>query len=150
MILMIGIGNQDRGDDAAGLEVARRIRQATNPGKVTVRELIGDQLALLDAWAGATEVYVVDAVCTGGTPGTVYQFDAANVLTDRFTHRGTHTFSLAGVIELARALDRLPRHLAGYGIEGDTFEAGAAMSAPVRDAVEKVTGMILADLKAGV
>jgi hydrogenase maturation protease len=150
MILVIGIGNPDRGDDAAGLAVAQRIRALTKPGEVTVRELVGDQLALLDAWTGATEVYLVDAVCSGGTPGTVYQFGAADALTERFTHRGTHTFSLTDVVELAHALDRLPRHLAGYGIEGAAFEVGAPMSSRVRDAVDAVTGMLLADLKAGV
>lgn len=150
MILVIGIGNPDRGDDAAGLAVASRIRDATKPGEVIVRELVGDQLALIDEWTGATEVYVVDAVCSGGTPGTVYQFDAANALTDRFRHRGTHTFSLADVIELARALGRLPRRLAGFGIEGASFAIGAPLSPQAQAAVDEVTGLLLAELRAGV
>jgi hydrogenase maturation protease len=150
MILVIGIGNPDRGDDAAGLEVARRVREATRPGEVTVRELAGDQLALIDEWAGATEVYVVDAVCSGGMPGTVYQFDAAEALTGRFRHRGTHTFSLADVIELARALGRLPGHLAGYGIEGASFAIGDGLSTEAAAAVDKVASLLLSDLKAGV
>ncbi len=149
MILVIGIGNRDRGDDAAGLEVARRVRQATRPGEVTVRELAGDQLALIDEWAGATEVYVVDAVRSGGTPGTVYRFDAADALTGRFRHRGTHTFSLADVIELARALGRLPRHLAGYGIEGASFAIGDGLSKEAAAAVDQVVGLLLSDLNAG-
>jgi hydrogenase maturation protease len=150
MILVIGIGNPDRGDDAAGLAVAKRIRAATLPGEVTVRELVGDQLALIDEWTGATDVFVVDAVSSGGTPGTVYQFDAADVLTERFRHRGTHMFSLADVIELARALDRLPRHLAGFGIEGADFAIGAALSPQVAAAVDEVSSLLLADIKAGV
>lgn len=150
MILVIGIGCPDRGDDAAGLAVVRRVRELTKPGEVTVRELLGDQLALIDAWNGATEVHVVDAVCSGGTPGAVYKFDAADALTEQFAHRGTRTFSLADVVELARALGRLPRHLAGYGIEAATCAAGAPMSSQVRAAVDTVTSMLLADLKAGV
>jgi len=150
MILVIGIGNPDRGDDAAGLAVARKIRDAMKPGEVTVRELVGDQLALLDEWTGAAEVYVVDAVCSGGKPGTVYKFDAADQLTERFRHRGTHTFSLADVIELARALGRLPRHLAGFGIEGASFKIGDGMSPQAQAAVDEVTCVLLADLKAGV
>jgi hydrogenase maturation protease len=150
MILVIGIGNPDRGDDAAGLAVARKIRAATEPGEVTVRELTGDQLALVDDWAGATEVYLVDAVCSGGSPGTVYKFGAADALTERFRHRGTHTFSLADVVELARALGRLPPHLAGFGIEVAGFTIGAGLSPEAAVAVDKVTALLLADLKAGV
>lgn len=148
MILVIGIGNPDRGDDAAGLAVARRVRETTSPGEVTVRELIGDQLALMDEWTGATDVYLVDALCSGGTPGTVYRFDAADALTERFRHPGTHTFSLADVIELARALGRLPRHLAGYGIEGATFALGAGLSPQAEAAVDEVTSQLLHELSA--
>jgi hydrogenase maturation protease len=150
MTLVIGIGNADRGDDAAGLTVARRVRAATARRDVTVAELIGDQLALLDVWNGVNEVYVIDAVCSGGAPGAVYRFDAAQRLDIRFRHRGTHTLSLADVIELARALDRLPARLVGYGIEGATFEIGASLSREVEAAVEAVTGRLLAELKAGV
>jgi len=154
MILVIGIGNADRGDDAAGLAVAKRIRAATLPGEVTVLELAGDQLALIDEWTGATDVFVVDAVSSGGAPGTVYRFDAADPLTERFQHRGTHMFSLADVIELARALGRLPRRLAGFGIEGTGFAIGAGLSPQVAAAVDEVTAMLIAeliaDIKAGV
>jgi hydrogenase maturation protease len=149
MILVIGVGNPDRGDDAAGLEVARRVREAAPPDAVAVRELAGDQLALIDEWAGATEVYVVDAVCSGGTPGTVYQFTAADPLTDWFQHRGTHMFSLADVIELARALGRLPGQLTGYGIEGASFAIGDGLSKEAAAAVDNVASLLLNDLKAG-
>jgi hydrogenase maturation protease len=150
MILVIGIGNPDRGDDAAGLTVAAKIKAATKPAQVTVRELAGDQLYLLDEWTGATEVYVIDAVCSSGTPGTVYRFDAARPLTERFGHRGTHMFSLADVVELGRALGRLPAHLTGFGIEGAHFTIGAGLSPEVAAAVDQVTALLLADLKAGV
>jgi hydrogenase maturation protease len=147
MILVIGIGNPARGDDAAGLLVARQIRAAASPGEVTVTELAGDQLALLDAWTGAREVYLIDAVCSGGTPGTVYRFDAAEPLTAHFWHRGTHTFCLADVIELGRALGRLPGRLTGYGIEGGAFEPGAPLSAEVEAAVQAVTILLLRELR---
>jgi hydrogenase maturation protease len=150
VILVIGIGNPDRGDDAVGLAIARKVKAAAEPGEVTVKELVGDQLALIDEWDGATEVYLVDAVCSGGTPGAVYRFDAANGLTERFGHRGTHTFSLADVIELARVLGRLPVHVAGFGIEAADFTIGAGLSAEAAAAADEVTAQLLADLKAGV
>jgi hydrogenase maturation protease len=60
------------------------------------------------------------------------------------------TLSLADVIELARALGRLPARLTGYGIEGGAFELGTGLSPAVEAAVEAVTSRLLADLKAGV
>lgn len=148
MIRVIGVGNPDRGDDAVGLDVARRVRDAAPPG-VTVTELDGDQLALLDAWDGAEEVYVVDAICSGGEPGSVCRFDASGALGARFTHRGTHTFSLADVIELARALNRLPGRLTGYGIEGASFQLGTQLSPEAEAAGRTVAEQILHELWAG-
>lgn len=148
MRLVIGVGNPDRGDDAVGLAVARSVRDAA-PRGVSVQELDGDQLKLLDAWDGADEVYVVDAVCSGGRPGVTYRFDASRPLGASFGQRGTHTFSLAEVIELGRALGRLPARLAGYGIEGASFALGAGLSAEAEAAVPVVAQQILAELSGG-
>jgi len=149
MILVIGIGNPDRGDDAAGLLVARRVREVTARSDVQVTELVGDQLGLLDAWTGARDVYVIDAVSSGGPVGAVYRFDDVGSLDARFAHRGTHTFSLADVVALGQALGRLPEHLAGYGIEGGTFQVGAKLSPAVEAAVGIVTSLLSDELKAG-
>jgi hydrogenase maturation protease len=151
MRLVIGIGNPDRGDDGVGLAVARRVAGAA-PRDVTVRELDGDQLRLLDAWEGADEVIVVDAVCSGGHAehaGATYRFDASRPLGARFGQRGTHTFSLAEVIELARALRRLPPRLAGFGIEGATFALGTGLSPEVEAAADAVARQILDELTGG-
>lgn len=147
MILVVGIGTPGHGDDAAGLLVAERIRAITSPRTVTVRELIGDQLTLLDLWAGARDVYVIDAVGSGGTPGAVHRFDGAQPLTAEFAKRSTHAFSLADVIELARAMDRLPPRLVGYGIEGVRWEPGALVSHQVTDAVDRVVGRLILELR---
>lgn len=148
MIVVIGVGNADRGDDAVGLAVVRRIKDAAPPG-VTVTELDGDQLALLDAWDGASDVYVVDATRSGGEPGTVCRFDTSVPLGGRFRHRGTHTFSLADVIELARVLHRLPSRLTAYGIEGAAFDLGAPLSPYAEAAGRAVAEEILHELWTG-
>ena len=73
---------------------------------------------------------MVDAVCSGGAAGNrVPVRRGADRSTERFRHRGTHTFSLADVIELARALGLAARHLTGYGIEGASFAIGDGLSA---------------------
>jgi hydrogenase maturation protease len=147
--LVIGIGTYNRGDDAAGLAVAEGVRNAGLPG-VVVKQLAGDQLGLLDVWADkATQpdgVFVIDAMCSGSPAGTVARFDAATPLGSRFDHRGTHTFSLADVIELARSLSELPEHLTGYGIEGATFAIGAPMSPQAAKAVKDVTSRLIEEL----
>jgi hydrogenase maturation protease len=146
-VVVIGIGNRYRNDDAAGLEAVRLIRD-TAPAGVEVTELEGEPTSLLDAWGDAETVYVVDAVASGGDPGTVYRFEAGSEPPPaQFRHRGTHALSVADVLELAHALDRLPRRLIAYGIEGEGFGAGLGLSPEVERAVHDAAGRLLAELR---
>lgn len=137
--LIIGIGNADRGDDAAGLLVARRLSELGFPAV----EQPGEAVALMDLWSQARHVILVDAVATGAEPGTTFFWDARIQRLPREAFRcSTHHFGLAGAVELARMLDRLPPVIEIHGIEGARFEIGAPVTAAVAEAVERVAGAI--------
>ena len=108
-VLVIGIGNTYRGDDAAGLTVWAESIRAAAPPDVTVMRHEGEPISLLETWDQAREVYLVDArMYTDGEPGSVYRFDiTAEPLAARLRPRGTHALGVADTIELARALGRL-------------------------------------------
>lgn len=59
--LVVGVGDWERGDEAAPLEVARRVAE-TAPEGVTALGWEGSPLDLIDRWAGYDRVVVV---CTG-------------------------------------------------------------------------------------
>ena len=147
-VLVIGIGNAYRGDDAAGLAVADRIRVAAPPGVEVLRHE-GEPVALIDTWDRARVVYLVDAVSSGGEPGSIYRFDAtARPLGAQFSCRGTHAFGVAETIELSRALGRLPLQLIGYGIEGRSFGPGTGLSPDARRAVSMASARLLTEVTA--
>jgi hydrogenase maturation protease len=142
--LVIGVGNPDRGDDGAGLAVARRLRAAAPPG-VVVREATGEASELLDAWDGFARVIVVDAARSGSRPGTLMRFDAiAAPLPAGLARESTHGWGVAEAIELARALGRLPPSLVVYAIEGRGFEPGDALSPEVAVAAERLADTLAA------
>lgn len=145
-ILVIGIGNEQRGDDAAGLLVARRLRDRGLPG-VAVVEAQCDATLLIDLWAGAEKVYLVDAVVSGAPPGSLFRLDGLRQDSEE-THgyRSSHGLGVKAAIELARALDRLPQHLVIYGIEGAGFAVGAAISPEAQGGVAAAVAAIVADL----
>ena len=70
--LVIGIGNPDRGDDAVGSLVVRRLGGRV-PSSVFLIERNGDALALIDDWAGSDAVVLVDAAAPRGSPGRIYR-----------------------------------------------------------------------------
>jgi hydrogenase maturation protease len=130
--ILIGIGNPDRGDDAAGWAVVDRV------SGWTVERTAGGGFDLVDRWDHGDEVVIVDAMRSGGTPGTVAKFDATAQDLPMGVFSSTHSFGPGAVVGLAKALGRMPRSLTVVGIEADTFDMGADMSPAVAAAVSVV------------
>ncbi len=144
--LVIGIGNPDRGDDGAGLAAARALSEKA-PDGVSVVELRGEPATLIDAWTKADVVFLIDACSSGAEAGAIRRFAVhERPLPEHFGAVSTHGFGVAATIELARAMDALPKSLVVYGIEACSFQAGWPLSAPVARAVEDVVARILAEL----
>jgi hydrogenase maturation protease len=143
-VLVIGVGNEDRGDDTIGLLVARRLRNLLPPS-VTIVEFAGDGAALIELWKGMQIVIVIDAARDQDSPGTMHCFDAkhAALPVDPF-RSSTHAFGLAEGIELARQLNELPEELIVYGIVGRNFALGAHPSPEVESAGKNVATQIAA------
>lgn len=140
---ILGIGNAWRGDDAAGLLVARALRAHRLPG-VTLREASVVDLSLIDAWQKADRLIVVDAAMTGAAPGTVHCFDLSQEsLPVSLSFCSSHAFDLTALLDLARTLDRLPPHVWVFGVEGHEFAHGQAVSAAVQHGVNRCVTAIL-------
>ncbi len=144
--LIIGLGNEARGDDAAGLAAVRRLKREF-ADHVEVLESAGDGVQLLHTWKNAPSVIVIDAASSGAPPGTVHRFDAcADVLPAVRFGGSTHAFGLSEAVELARALGELPRRLIIYAIEGKGFETGTGLSVEAAAAIESLSERVRADL----
>jgi len=145
---VIGIGNAWRNDDGAGLAVARLLDAMLLDG-VEVLEREGEPTSLIDAWEGAAAVWLVDAVSSGAQAGSVHRHDAsAEALPARLYDTSTHHFGLAEVVELARALGRLPEHVVVFGIEGASFDTGETLSPEVQAAAARVAEAIREEVAA--
>jgi hydrogenase maturation protease len=143
--LIIGIGNEYRGDDAAGLIVARRLKGRL-ADSFTVLEQSGDGAALMEAWRGAETVVIIDAVMSGAEPGTIHRLDPKTQSLPKDAFRcSTHAFGVAEAIELSRAMGELPKSLVVYGVEGKNFAAGVGLSPEVESAVGEVVRRTLTE-----
>jgi hydrogenase maturation protease len=147
-VLCIGIGNEFRQDDGVGIEVARVLKTMKLP-HVRVIEQTGEGAALMDAWAGAEKVILVDAVLSGQEPGTIYRINAheQQIPRDFFSYT-THAFSVAEAVEMARTLSQLPPTLIVYGVEGKAFSEGIGLSPIVEQAVQAVLEKIVGEIYA--
>ncbi len=145
--VIIGIGNPTRCDDGVGHAVAR-VLDAKGLPNTQVVQLSGEGTALCQAWADADQAFVVDAVMSGAPPGTVRRINVhKQVLPTRVFRGSSHVFGLAEAVELARALDQLPRRLIVYGIEGRNWSNGIGLSPEVVAAARRVAGKITREVR---
>jgi hydrogenase maturation protease len=144
-VLVVGIGNPDRGDDGFGPAVASRLRGRVPPG-VCILERGGDVLALIEEWAGFSAVVIVDAAAQISRPGRVHRLDLTHCSPSAgFARSSTHAFGIAEAVELARSLDQLPSRLIAYLVEGERFDIGAPLSPVVAEAVGEVVERIVVE-----
>jgi len=145
--LIIGIGNELRRDDGVGVEVARQIDELNIAG---TRILLhsGEGASLLEHFQEADLILLVDAVKSDSPPGTVFYLDAGtSQIPGDFFNYSTHAFSVAEAVEMARVLNKLPRRLLIYGIEGADFSAGIGLTEAVQLSVDNVVTRIERELR---
>jgi len=137
-MLVIGVGNEFRSDDAAGIEAARRIRDRAPHMKVQW----GEPLDLLELFGGETSAVVIDAVIGGGEPGTIHRIDVSERPFPSCLSASTHSLGISDAIELARMLGRLPEQVVIFGIEVHSVGAGTEMTPEVESAIETVVAEV--------
>ena len=147
-LLVIGIGQEWRGDDAAGLLVVRSLQEMAGP-RVTILENSGSVSDLLAAWQGADWVILADAVAGGGRPGGIYRFPVHErpLPAELFPATSTHAWGVAQAVALGRVLQQLPPYLMVYGIEGENFGLGQDLSLAVAEAIPEVARRIKREIE---
>ncbi len=154
-ILVAGVGNVLRTDDAFGVVVAQRLQGMDLPAGVTVVETGIGGMALVQELQGLYDALImVDAVDYGRTPGHVLLIEPdvidvhalppdarSDLLADM------HLAKPERVLMLAKALGVLPRHRLMVGCQPvDPDAYGTEMSPEVEAAVEVAINEILSHI----
>jgi hydrogenase maturation protease len=146
-VLVAGIGNIFMGDDAFGVEVARRLADRPLPAGVDVGDFGIRGMDLMYALGEGYDAAVfVDAVPRGETPGTLSviepRFDEGEATPD------AHGMDPVKVLSLARQLGSAPQRVLIVGCEpavrmtGDEEELVGELSEPVRAALGDAVALV--------
>lgn len=140
-MIVIGVGNRDRGDDAVGPLVVDHLGSS-----LPCFESNGDPSALISLFERDSEVIIVDAMVTGNTPGTIASAGvpgAGEPGVELSGHGSTHGFGVFEALELARALGSLPPRVTLVGVEACSFDPGSGLSPEVESAIQRTVELIL-------
>ena len=149
-MIVVGVGNALRGDDAAGLHAAARLR-ATPGARVRRRTRVR-----ASACSSCGRVPAPSSSSTrcapAPRPGPCVAWTRAPLplpATWR-TSSSTHACRLGEAIELARILGRLPARVLVHGVEGREFELGAPLSEEVAAAIGPLADAVARDVATAV
>jgi hydrogenase maturation protease len=145
-VLVVGVGNDLRGDDGIGPAVARRVRGEREEARVAV--LLGDAADLVELMRGEERVVIIDAVACAGQVGRIHRVDASGGWEGpRQQDASTHALGVAEAIELARTLRCLPPRVIVLGIEGARFGIGEEPSPEVRAVEDLAVAAVLGEME---
>ena len=143
-LLVACVGNIFLGDDAFGVEVAKRLAERLLPEGVRVVDFgirsYDLAYALMEDW---DLVILVDAVPRGGEPGSLYVIepelpagDEDNVAVD------AHVMNPVAVLQMVHMLGGAVKRMLVVGCEPACDEESMGLSAPVQAAVREAVSMI--------
>jgi len=145
--MVAGIGNIFLGDDAFGVELARRLTDQTLPEGVKVVDygIRGMHLAydLLEMAPDTT--ILLDAVSRGGEPGTVYvlEIGSGHVPGIEPSAVDAHGMTPDAVLALLDNLGGSAGRTLLVGCEPVSTEEGIGLSTTVAEAVDRAVGVVL-------
>jgi len=133
---IMGVGHPRRGDDAAGVELVRRLAGRTRAALVEAAEVPERYLGQVIE-ARPSLVLLADAVDFGAAPGTVALFGADELAGDGCS---THSISLRLTMDFLAAETGAPVYL--LGIQPNSLAAGAPLSSAVERSLDALVRLL--------
>jgi hydrogenase maturation protease len=150
-ILVLGIGQSLRGDDAAGLEAVRMWQQTypltAQKVQAELSELPG--LGLLDRLEGMDAAILVDALHTAATPGSLYPLGPEELAAFTTDAQSAHGWGVAETLALGQSLYPwlAQVRITLVGIVGDQFTLGAGLSPAIQAALPEAAALIESEVQ---
>lgn len=146
--LILGIGNLVMGDDGVGVRAVQRLATGYSfpPG---VRLLDGGTLGLdlLPFLEGLDRLLIIDAVETGGPPGTIARLTGEMIPGAFETRLSPHQMGLRDLLAVSDLLGNRPPAMTLLGVQPETIEPGTDLSPPVESALDTLVEMALRELR---
>jgi hydrogenase maturation protease len=141
--VILGIGNELLGDEGVGVHAARRLGREKLPKQVKVVEVGTAILDALHELEQADRIIVLDAMKSGGSPGTVYkipfeQCSGAECIASM------HGFDIFRVMALAGR--NTPPPVTVFGVEPGEIDWSMELSPAVANSLSYLLDAVISEL----
>ena len=148
--LVLGMGNPILRDDRIGLRVVEELEGLFFDSSVTLQTSTLAGINLLETLVGFDRAIIVDAIQTGGEPGSVYRLTPQHFIA-RHALPHLHNIDFFRTLSLARnVIPNMPKDVVIVGIEvEDALNFGENLSPEVERSIPSAVEQILEILKEG-
>jgi len=147
-IVVLGLGNLMRTDDAVGMLAVQQLRaDARVPTSVSLVDGGTLGLDLLHPLDGVTHLLALDAIDTGAAPGTLVRFSGEEIA-DLPVAKSVHLLGFSDLIGAMRLTGSAPAEIVVLGVQPDRIEWGTQLTARVEAALPDLVESALAQLDA--
>ncbi|MBS0250053.1 MAG: hydrogenase maturation protease [Proteobacteria bacterium] len=151
MIAVIGCGNANRMDDAAGMEVIRLLQQRNDihfREDVRLLDAGTDGMSVMYAARGCNTLIIIDSSRTGSAPGSIFEVPGRELETEHTPSLNLHDFRWDHALFAGRQLyrEQFPSDVTVYLIEANDLNLGIGLSPEVTSAASRVADLVASRL----
>jgi len=145
-VIILGVGNLILKDDGVGVHVVKEMENRELPPGVEVIDGGTATMDLLSIIHESEKIIVIDALTSGGQPGTIYRCLPEELMDAPERPLSLHQVDLLDVLLMAR---QLGGHVSVViiGVEPKEISCGMELTTEVKAAVPKVIKAIFKELK---
>lgn len=136
--VVIGLGNLLMSDEGIGVHLIRKLSgyQDKFPSVEFIDAGTGG-MNILHLIANRKKAVIIDCAKMGKKPGTIRQFEPADVkTTKKMMHFSLHEADILRIIALSRQLGECPEHIVIFGVEPKSLELGQNLSKTLSDRID--------------
>lgn len=144
-LAVVGVGNPVMGDDGVGPKTVDRLEESPVGSMPDVRLMDAGTTGFLalEAMSGADRAVVVDAIETGGTPGTIHEYRCVDgTFETELPEMTMHDVSFTEAMVAARDVYDLPDEIRILGVEPADVSIGDELSEAVDKAATELVRVL--------
>lgn len=147
-ITILGVGNILLRDEGVGVRVIEELKKNyIFPENVRVVDGGTQGLWLLSTIQESDHLIIVDAVLGGGTPGSFYRLERADLPKGLRVKQSAHDSDLMEALNLCSLVEKEPKTVVVIGIEPfDISPFGLELSPEIDNKIDDIMGMVIAEV----
>jgi hydrogenase maturation protease len=143
----LGIGNLIMSDDGVGVKLVQRLSaEYSFPPEVEIIDGGTLGLDLLPLLERLDRLLIVDAMETGGPPGTIARLTGDQIPLAFETRLSAHQMGLKDLLAVSRLMGNPLPEMALLGVQPECIELGMELSPPVAAVLDTLVEMVLREL----